>query len=248
MEYCTQMKKKILVLGGNGKLGRKLKKNKFFEKCYFPTKKQLDIRNKNKLKKYFKTKKIDLIINCAAIARMSKCEKNKSLAFETNVIGVMNLVFEVLKKRNIKLIHISSDAVYKSNKGNYRENDKLDFYNFYGLTKILSDYIVRYTKNYLIIRTRFYDKNEIKFNEYATDSFSSAIEIENLISKIERLIKKNINGIINIGEKKRSDYEIYHKLNKNILKTNLNKIKKRMTFNISKDASLNLTKQKKLFR
>jgi dTDP-4-dehydrorhamnose reductase len=242
------MNKKILIIGGSGALGQKLKKNDFFKKSYFPTKKQLDLRSKKKLNNFFTSKKIDLVINCAAIARMSKCEHNKILAFETNVVGTMNLVFEILKRKNIKLIHISSDAVYKSDRGNYKESDKLDFYNFYGLTKILSDYIVRYLENPLIIRTRFYDKNKIKFKEYASDSYSSAIEIENLVKKIEKLVKKNISGIINIGDKRQSDFKIYSNINKKIIKTKLDKIKKNIKFEISKDASLNLTKQNKIFK
>ena len=242
------MSKKILITGGTGALGQKLKDNEFFKNSYFPTKKQLDLRDRKKISKFFNSKKINLVINCAAIARMSKCENNKFLAFETNVVGTMNLVLEILKKKNIKLIHISSDAVYKSDQGNYKENDNLDFYNFYGLTKILSDYIVRYLKNFLIIRTRFYDKKKIKFKKYASDSYSSAIEIENLVKKIEKLTKKNINGVINIGDKKKSDFEIYHNLNKKIIKTKLNKIKNNIKFNISKDASLNLSRQKKIFK
>lgn len=242
------MKNKILIIGGTGKLGEKFKRNKFFKNSYYPSKKTLDVRSKTKIKKFLETKRIEIIINCAAIARMSKCEENKSLAFETNVNGTMNLVLEIFKKKNLKLIHISSDAVYKSIKGNYGENDKLDFYNFYGLTKILSDYIVRYLEDYLIIRTRFYDKKEIKFKEYAFDSFSSAIEVNELVRIIEKLIKKNVSGVINIGSKKRSDFQIYKKLKQNIVRTNLESIKKNLNFNISKDSSLNLNKQKKILK
>jgi dTDP-4-dehydrorhamnose reductase len=248
MEYYRKMKNKILIIGGTGKLGKTFKKNKFFKNSFYPSKKTLDIRSKTKIKKFLKTRKIEIIINCAAIARMSKCEENKPLAFETNVNGTMNLVLEILKKKNLKLIHISSDAVYKSIKGNYREDDKLDFYNFYGLTKILSDYIVRYLKDYLIIRTRFYDKKEIKFKKYASDSFSSAIEVNELVRIIEKLVKKNVNGVINIGSKRRSDFQIYKKLRKNILSKNLKYIKKNLNFNISKDSSLNLNKQKKILK
>ena len=212
------MKNRILIIGGTGKLGKEFKKNKFFKNSYYPSKRTLDIRSKIKIKKFLETRKIEIIINCAAIARMSKCEENKPLAFETNVNGTMNLVLEILKKKNLKLIHISSDAVYKSIKGNYREDDKLDFYNFYGLTKILSDYIVRYLEDYLIIRTRFYDKKQIKFKEYAFDSFSSAIEVKELVRIIEKLVIKNVNGVINIGSKKRSDFQIYKKLKKKYIK------------------------------
>ena len=45
--------------------------------------------------------------------------------FDINLIGVINLVDEIKKyDKNIKLIHISSDGVYPSLKGNYSEKVK----------------------------------------------------------------------------------------------------------------------------
>ena len=69
---------------------------------------------------------------------MRVCEryKSKSLA---NVLGVKNLqtVINKFDDRNIKLIHISSDAVYPSTTGNYSENSKLKTYNYYGRNKVI---------------------------------------------------------------------------------------------------------------
>ena len=45
-------KKNILIIGGNGNLGKALRKNNFFKKSYFPTKKELNILNQNQLKLY----------------------------------------------------------------------------------------------------------------------------------------------------------------------------------------------------
>ncbi len=153
-------KKKILVTGVSGNLGNILKKKNFFKNSYFPTHKKLDIRKKNKLKKFLIKNNIKLIINCAAIARMRKCETNPYLAYETNVMGVLNIVKAINEIKNIKLVQISSDAVYSSRKGNYKENSKLNSYNFYGFTKILAEKIVKNLNDYIIIRTRFFNKKK----------------------------------------------------------------------------------------
>ena len=147
------MRRKILVLGGTGTLGKTLKKKKFFNKHFFPSSTKLDITNLNQLEKFIKKKGINLIINCAAIARMRVCERYKSKSFKVNVLGVKNLqtVIKKIDDRNIKLIHISSDAVYPSTIGNYSENSKLKPYNYYGRTKLLSEYSDNYPDNCKIV-------------------------------------------------------------------------------------------------
>ena len=55
---------------------------------------------------------------------MKECEKNPSKAIKVNIFGTLNLVKEIKKyeanfKKKMKLIHISTDGVYASIKGNY---------------------------------------------------------------------------------------------------------------------------------
>ena len=241
------MKKIILVLGGTGQLGSKLKIKRYFKGHYFPSKKILDITKKISLKKYIEKNKINLIINCAAIARMRECEKNKKKAYKINVKGCENLV-KIIKEnsdKNIKLVHISSDAVYPSISGNYYEKSKLKPYNFYGKTKFLSEKIVKKLNNYMIIRTRFYIKNNIKFKTAAIDSFSSSIEVNKLVKYIIILIKKNFKGIINVGGERVSDYNLYRKYKK-IEICHHSDIQNKLNFKISKDASMRCNKLKKL--
>ena len=233
--------KNFLVLGGSGNLGSALKKNRFFNKrSYFPTKKELNILSLRKILSFVKKKNIKLIINCAAIARMRECEKNRLKAFDINVFGTFNLLKSINKiDENIKIVHISSDAVYQSEKGNYSEQSKLQPYNFYGFTKILSEKIIINLKNYMIIRTRFFDKNKIIFSNSAIDSYSSSIEINQLVKTIKKLINKNYNGIINVGGERISDYNLYKKFKKKIKKCKQRDIQKELEFQISKDASMN---------
>ncbi len=240
--------KEFLVLGGSGNLGSAFKKNRFFKtKSYFPKKKELDILSIKKINLYIKKKNIKLIINCAAIARMRECEINKLKAFNTNVIGVLNLIKCVKTiNRNIKVVHISSDAVYPSENGNYNEKSKLQPYNFYGFTKILSEKIISNLKNFIIVRTRFFNKKNIRFSSFATDSFSSSIEINRLVRNIKILIDKNFNGIINIGEKRISDYDLHKKFKKKIKKCKHEDIQKELIFKISKDASMDCKLLKKV--
>ena len=74
------MRKNILLLGGTGTLGTKIKKSKLYPNLKYPLKKELNILDKNKIEKYLIRNNIDLIIHCAAIARLKECETNKAKA------------------------------------------------------------------------------------------------------------------------------------------------------------------------
>lgn len=237
----------ILVLGGSGTLGSFIKKNSFFNKAYFPKKKKLNIKSELSLKNFIEKKNVKIIVNCAAIARMSKCEKDKKLAMKINVKGPENIVKAIKDiNKNIILVHISSDAVYPSKHGHYKENTKLKPYNFYGKTKVLAEKKVKKLSKYMILRTRFFNKKKILFNHSATDSYSSSLEVNTLVKYIVLLIKKNFYGTINIGGRRTSDYNLYKKYKKNLKKCKRDDIQKKLKFEISKDASMDCSLLKKV--
>ena len=244
------MKNKILLIGGSGTLGQKIVKSNYFKNLDYPNKKKLNISKKNNIRKILKNN-YNIIINCAALARMKECEKNPKKAKLINITSSLNLVNEIKRynlknKKMIKLIHISTDAVYPSINGNYKESSKLKPYNIYGWSKYISEKIVKKLKNSVIIRTRFFDKKKIKFKTASTDIFTSMIEVEKLVKEIKKIINYNFKGVINIGDKKRSDFENYKKFKKSIKPCKRIDILKDLDFLIAKDSSMNINKLKKL--
>ena len=244
------MKNKILLIGGSGTLGQKIVKSNYFKNLDYPNKKKLNISKKNNIRKILKND-YNIIINCAALARMKECEKNPKKAKLINITGSLNLVNEIKRynlknKKMTKLIHISTDAVYPSIKGNYKESSKLKPYNIYGWSKYISEKIVKKLKNSVIIRTRFFDKKKIKFTTASTDIFTSMIEVEKLVKEIKKIINYNFKGVINIGDKKKSDFENYKKFKKSIKPCKRIDILKDLDFLIAKDSSMNIDKLKKL--
>ena len=236
------MTRKILVLGGSGNLGKILKKKSLFKGHLFPPSKKIDIRKSENLEAFIRKNKINLIINCAAIARMRICEKYKDKSYAVNVLGVQNLreIILKIKERKIKLIQISSDAVYPSIKGNYSENSKLKPYNYYGKTKFYQK--KKKLDDFIIIRTRFFNKLSL---QKQLDSYSSSIEVNKLVKYIIFLIKINFKGIINVGGEEISDFDLYKKYKKIILCKHED-IQKKINFKISKNSSMNIEKLKKL--
>ena len=118
--------KNCLVIGGSSKIGRSLKGEEYI-KTY----------NKNKipgyikfnsstiqLEKLIKKYKIKNVIYLAGITKLDECKKNYKLSQKIN-IKYPKAIFKTLKKHNIYLIYISSDAVY-SGKKEFIKKDKLN--------------------------------------------------------------------------------------------------------------------------
>lgn len=245
------LKSKILLLGGSGNLGSTIIKSNIFKNILYPNKNKINILNKKKIINFLIENKIQIIIHAAGLARIRDCEKFKNKAKKINVDGTNNIVNSIKyikKKLNIEimLVYISSDAVYSSTEGNYKETDKLKPYNYYGITKMKAEKKVLKLKRFIIIRTRFFNKNKIPFKYSANNIFTSSIEVNILVSYIKLLIKKKFNGVINVGRKKISDYKNYKKYKKNLIKCDKSKIFKKLNFTIATDASLNINKLKNL--
>ena len=127
-----------LVTGGKGQVGRCL--NSVFsdhpqKKVYFIDKRTIDITNLGQLEWFFAKNTIDIVINCAAFTHVDLSESNPGLAYQTNVIGVQNIL-KMCLKYDTKLIHLSTDYVFDGQKKEpYKEDDPTNPINQYGKSK-----------------------------------------------------------------------------------------------------------------
>lgn len=80
----------------------------------------------------------DYVINCAALAEVDLCEKDHDLAFMLNV-DVPRRLAQATRILGVRLIHISTDAVFDGCRGNYTEADLPNPINFYGRTKLAGE-------------------------------------------------------------------------------------------------------------
>ena len=106
---------------------------------------------KTQVDEAFKTIKPDVVVHAATLTDVDKCETNKELAWKINVEGTKNIV-EAAQSAGSFLIYISTDYVFSGEKGNYKETDKPDPINYYGLTKLKAEEIVQTQPEYFIGR------------------------------------------------------------------------------------------------
>jgi dTDP-4-dehydrorhamnose reductase len=232
---------KILITGANGMLGSNLslmysKENEViatsikkpdFSMC---SNYKMDIRNKEELR-IIENEKPDLLVHCAALVNVDYCEENPEKAKEVNAVGTKN-VAEAVKKANSYLVHISTDAVFNGEKGNYLEEDETKPINIYGETKLDAEKNVQAIGgNYIIIRTNIYGwnrqkklslaewmLNKLKSNKELAafkDIIFSPILVNNLGEAILELYKKRYKGLLHVaGNGSCSKFEFAQKIAK----------------------------------
>jgi len=243
--------KKILLTGASGKLGQAIISSRYFSSLLTPSRQELDITKSISIEKFFGKNNIDAVINCAALARMSECEANPDKAILVNTIGTANLVIETLKKeskikKSIRFVHISTDGVYTGVKGNYSEQDKTIPYNKYGWTKLGAECAVNLLSNFCIIRTSFFDPENIKFKDSGIDAYSSKVPIKYLARSIARMLEHNFVGTINIGSERKSDYERYKEFKPSLKPCKLKDTLKTVNFPMARDSSMNCSLWEKI--
>ena len=173
-----------------------------------------DITNMDSIVSCVKKYSPQVIINCAANVNVDDLENNEKLAFSINAYGAENIA-RVCKNNKIRLLHISSDAVFDGKKGMYVEEDVTNPVNIYAKSKMLGEKLIsKNLENYVIIRTNFYgfhkqDKflfnwilSKLKNNERFpgfNDVFFNPLEVTNLSKMIYELSEKNFCGILHLS-------------------------------------------------
>lgn len=199
----------------------------------------IDISNIDSVRSYFKEKKFDWLVNCAAYTDVDGAEASKEIAMAINANGPENLAI-ICKENNINFLHISTDMVFTGTK----EQDEFDEYalpdpvNYYGLSKLEGEKLAMkiYDSNLWIVRTSWLyggkgDKRKGFVNkviDWATrnstlsivdDEIGSPTFVKDLADFIFEIIaggeKKYPAGIyhtVNLGEVSR--YEVATEINK----------------------------------
>lgn len=238
---------KILLTGGTGKLGTAILNSGLFENIIAPKRSQLDITNQESINQFFGKNDISFIIHCAAQARMIKCENNPCDAISSNIIGTANLVCSVLQyKPSIRFLQISTDYVYEGKVGMYKETDLPAPINVYGLSKLGSEISVRMLNNYCVIRTSFFDSENIPFDDAPIDQYSSKMPLNDLVKAIHKILLSDFKGIINVGSKKSSNFEHLKKY-KTLKKIKFEDMQKSAKIPMAIDSSLDTSLYSKLF-
>jgi dTDP-4-dehydrorhamnose reductase len=187
----------------------------------------------------------DIIVHCGAITNMDQCEVNPKIARAVNTESI-NKILAV--NSDIKIIYISSDAVFPLDCTMSTEKEITNPITVYGKSKAIAEqYLLDSNTNHLIIRTTIVginiNQNKTGFVDWIIDSalnqkqiklfddqIFTPISIWHLAKELEVCINSNLSGVLHIvGKDRISKFEFGKKLcynlglsTNNIKKSNIN--------------------------
>jgi dTDP-4-dehydrorhamnose reductase len=177
------MANNILLTGGNGLLGRELRK---YIECDAPSSRELDITNPKTFKRGYTT-----IIHCAAYTDVAGAEIHKRRCYEVNVVGTRNL------------INFYSPAYFVYISTEYAFNPL----NFYTYTKLWGEDIVRQNKNSMIIRTLF-KPYPFPFKRAFIDQYTTGDTVNIIAPMIADTVLSRHWGKIHLGTGRKTMFEM----------------------------------------
>jgi len=160
---------KILVLGSNGLIGSTILKvlaedsqlqvrgtirsrhlrSLFSDDLAGQIVSDLDLLNVDALISVMKSEKPDVVVNAAGLTKHMTGSSDPLQALPMNALLPHRLA-ELCSLMNVRLVHISTDCVFKGNKGMYTEFDIPDALDLYGRSKALGEID---TQGHITIRT-----------------------------------------------------------------------------------------------
>lgn len=151
------------------------------------------------------------VIHCAAIANLEACERNPELAARLNA-QIPGLFAAQTAEREIQFLHISTDAVFDGQKGDYSEEDTPNPLSVYARTKLAGEQAVSAAnEKAAIARVNFFGWSlsgerslaEFFYNNLSggsavngfTDVFFCSLLVNHLADILMTMLEKDLSGI-----------------------------------------------------
>lgn len=235
-------KSQIIFTGGSGLLGSEFRK--ILPNINYPSSREFNVTNYEQMKKYVELNGCQLIIHAAAFTSPPLIDKDPLKAIEVNILGTANVV-KLCMELDARLIYISTDYVFKGDKGNYKESDPVYPVNKYAWSKLGGECAVRMYDKSLIIRTTF-GHNIFRYEKAFIDQWTSRERVSTIAKKITKLIDKDITGVIHVGGKRKTVFEYAKSLDRtrHIGKLSINDV----PFDAPVDTSLNCDRYEEIIK
>jgi dTDP-4-dehydrorhamnose reductase len=169
----------ILLLGSTGMLGHHLSMEiaNMGYPGVFLSREQLDITNQMGLFKALKQSKPLIVINCAAMTNVDKCEEDETLANSINADSIAYLA-DLCHQYRIKFFHIGTDYVFDGNeKRALTEEDKPNPIQAYGRSKLKGELATLDNNGFVIRVQAVYGPGRKNTTDWMVSSFKNKTKI-----------------------------------------------------------------------
>lgn len=189
---------------------------------------KLDITKGYLLEDFVWKEKPQAIVHCAAFTDVDGCEVDKARAWAVNVEGTRSVV-RAARAVNAYLVYVSTDYVFDGERGMYKEFDTPNPVNYYGLTKLVGEEVVRSSDIlYAVIRpSAIYGVGGSKksFAEYVAERLVRGEEVRALADQyvsptynvflaesIAKILEARFLGTLHVAGERMSRYEFALKI------------------------------------
>lgn len=193
----------MLCTGGSGLLGRQLQR--LFPDALFPSSEELDVARWESVERYAARHEIGLVVHAAALTSPPRVEADPLRALETNVVGTAHMV-RLCMGLGCRLVYVSTDYVFRGDRGRYREEDAVHPVNKYAWSKLGGECAARLYDRSLIVRTSF-GPDVFPHPAAFEDQWTSRECVSTFAEKLAELIARDVTGVVHVGGPRRTVLE-----------------------------------------
>ncbi|MFQ5838342.1 MAG: dTDP-4-dehydrorhamnose reductase [Thermoplasmata archaeon] len=157
----------------------------------------------------------DYVVDTAAFHNVDGCEEERELAWRVNVIGTAELC-RAARGIGARYLYVSTDFVFDGDAGPYKEDDKAEPVNYYGVTKLEAERAVmgEHEGNQVVRPSVIYGWNETRLNfatwvlttlregkevRCVTDWYGSPTLADSLAEAMLRLLRIDEGGVFHLA-------------------------------------------------
>ena len=229
-----------LFTGGSGLLGGAFRR--LLPSAMYPTSSEFDVRDRAAIERWATGRNVTTVIHAAAFTSPPKIDQDPQRAIETNIIGTANIALVCLA-HGWRMVYISTDYVFRGDRGSYRESDPVFPVNRYAWSKLGGECATHMVPDSLILRTSF-GPDVFPYPKAFTDQWTSRQSVSDTARQMIALIRTGATGVVHVGGPRRTVME--YALSLDPSKTIEPLSVKDVTFNVPIDTSLDTTRYREL--
>jgi dTDP-4-dehydrorhamnose reductase len=225
-----------LFTGGSGLLGQVCRRLR--PDALFPASSEFDVTNYGQMEEWARNRDLGVVVHAAAFTSPPRIDQDPLRALEVNIVGTANVV-RLCIALGVRLVYLSTDYVFRGDKGRYREEDEVYPVNKYAWSKLGGECAVRLYDNALIVRTSF-GPDEFPFPRAFSDQWTSRQAVSVAAGAILRAVDSGLTGVLHVGGHRRTVLEYAHALSPSMNVQPLSV--KDVSFAVPADTSLDTTR------
>ncbi len=230
----------VLLTGGSGLLGTNLLRLAPWIQA--PSHQEFDLTKPETMEAWFQAHPAVTVIHAASLTSPPVVDEHPLEALAANIVGTGHLL-RLCHGMGARLVYISTDYVFRGDRGLYREDDELLPQNKYAWSKLGGECAVRLYDRSLIIRTSFCEP-EFPYPKAFVDQYTTRDSVTTIAPLILDLaLDPDLTGIVHVGTERKTVKELALKLGR----SDVGDLRRdEVSFNAPRDTSLDISKMKSI--